>query len=125
MKSTSHNVLIIDDDEGDRQLIKEALTRLGTTFDLCEAGSGEEGLQKIQTDKANFIVIINTHLPGIDGFETCRRIKQLPMTRTKVIICTGIVDAVDAGKARQMGADDFCVKTSDYGVLMAAVQKMV
>ena len=43
----------------------------------------------------------------------------------KIIICTGVIDAVDAGRARASGADDYCVKTADYDALVATIKNLL
>ncbi len=114
-------ILIIDDNEQDRKIMKRLLGKAGFR-EIIMAENGEEGIKKAEQDKPD-LVIIDTLLPGIDGFEVCGKIRkaQGPIT-PKIIIMTGFVDAVDAVKARQMGADDYTVKTSDYSSLVESVQ---
>lgn len=117
-------LLIIDDDEGDRRLIHEAVKKAGFEVEVNVAQNGEEGIKKANELKPVDIIVVDTVLPGIDGFETCRKIKELD-ENLKVVICTGVVDAVDAGKARSAGADDYCVKTSDGEPLINAIRTML
>jgi len=71
-------------------------------------------------------VITDTKLPGIDGFEVCKQIKEAKLTQNpKVIIITGSMDAVDAVKARKLGADDYCAKTNDFAPLLKAVKQIL
>ena len=120
MKNTP-KLLIVDDDEGDRTLMKKAIEDAGFDLDLYVANSGEEGLKKAEELKPGVIVVLDTSLPGMDGFETCKRIKAIDKN-LKVIICTGLIDVVDAGKARAAGADDYCMKTSDFDALVASLR---
>jgi DNA-binding response OmpR family regulator len=72
------------------------------------------------------LVITDTMMPGIDGFETCRQIRAThDKEEMKIIVTTGAIDAVDAVKARKAGADDYCVKTSDPTQLIAAVRGLI
>lgn len=115
-------ILIIDDNEQDRKIIKRFLNKAGFK-EIIMAESGEEGLEKVEQKKPD-LVIVDTLLPGIDGFEVCSKIREAQgPTNPKIIVMTGFVDAVDAVKARQMGADDYTVKTSDYVSLIEAVQE--
>jgi len=116
-------ILIIDDNQGDRQLVKEYLTEAGFDFEYLLTGSGEEGVARMKDFKPD-VVVIDTKLPGIDGYETCRQIK-LVAPETKVIILTGVVDAVDSGKAREAGADEFTIKTANYEVFTASFRDML
>ncbi|MFH1046131.1 MAG: response regulator [Candidatus Omnitrophota bacterium] len=117
-------LLIIDDSEQDRKIMKRFLSKAGFE-DITLAETGESGLQKVAEVKPD-IVILDTLLPGISGFEVCKRIREVHGPETpKVIIMTGNVDAIDAVEARRSGADDYCVKTSDYGPMIEAVKKLV
>jgi DNA-binding response OmpR family regulator len=117
-------LLIIDDDEGDRRLIYDVLRNADFNMDISMAEDGEKGLQKAKELKSGMIVITDTRMPGMDGFETCKKIKET-VTGAMVIICTGVVDAVDAAKARDAGADDYCVKTSDGGPLINSIRNLM
>jgi len=116
-------VLIIDDNDQDRKIIKRFLDKAGFK-DLIFAENGEEGVKKAKSEKPD-LVITDTMLPGINGFEVCRQVKAIPGPAIpKVIVVTGSVDAVDAGKARSAGADDYVVKVSDLTALVSAVEKL-
>ncbi len=117
-------ILIIDDNKQDRMIIRRFLHKMGCE-EVAEAESGEEGIKKVESENPD-LVIVDTILPGMDGFGVCRSIKEAKTPHIpKVIIITGTVDAVDAVKARKMGADDYCVKTSDGTPLMGAVNKLI
>lgn len=117
-------LLIIDDNEGDAVLIKEIISEAGTDIEaIKDARTGEEGLALAEEFKPT-AALIDTHMPGIDGFETCRRMKELLGESVKVIIMTGLIDAVDAVKARKMGADDYCVKTADCASVKKCLESL-
>jgi len=117
-------LLIIDDDAGDRKLIQKAIEKAGFEVEIHVAKEGIEGIEKADKLRPEVVVVLDTVMPGLDGFDTCKKIKEID-GNIKVIICTGVVDAVDATKARNAGADDYCVKTADYGVLINVVKKFV
>ncbi len=112
-------ILLVEDNEGDQLLIKEALSETDLHYELVVTSSGEEGVAKAALLKPD-IVITDTNLPGMDGFKTCRKIKEA-LNDVKVIIYTGVVDVIDAGKAREAGADDYCVKVSNCEPLIKAI----
>ena len=116
-------ILIIDDNEGDKVLIRELLRESGIDCEFIMANSGDEGIEKAKEEKPT-VVLIDTGLKGTDCFQTCKTIKELPDIDIKVIVMTGVVDAIDAGKARRSGADDFCVKTSDCESIIKAVKQI-
>lgn len=115
-------VLIIDDSLP----IIDALTLLleAEGYETDTSSTGEDGVNKAKSKKPD-LVITDTVLPGIDGFETCRRIREIYGPKNpKIIIMTGNIDAIDAVRAREMGADDYSVKTLDFAYLMEAVKKL-
>lgn len=116
-------VLIIEDSPTTREILKEVLKEEG--FQVQGVGTGQEGLSTAAAQNSD-IIIIDTILPDIDGFETCRRLRQLGLAHApKIIITTGKIDAVDAGRALEAGADDYMVKTEDFSYLLNAVKKFV
>lgn len=117
-------ILIIDDDEQHRKIVERQLAKLGYP-DLKHAERGEEGVHEISENQFD-LVIIDTVLPDIDGFEVCRRIRGMAGgDKPKIIIMTGYVDVINTAKANEVGADEYIVKTSDYSLLMDAVKKLV
>ncbi|MFH1414371.1 MAG: response regulator [Candidatus Omnitrophota bacterium] len=119
----SKKVMIIEDIPLVLGILTQAFKDEG--YEVVSVENGEEGVKKSKSENPD-LVIIDTILPGIDGFEVCKLIKkgsesQLP----KVIMMTGTVDAIDAVKARKMGADDYCAKTSDLSLLVEAANKLL
>lgn len=117
----SKKVLIIDDNEQDRKIITRYLSQAGFK-DIVSAETGADGIAQASQNNPD-IIVLDTVLPGMDGFEICHEIKHVKKLKATVIMMTGRIDAVDATKARKMGADDYCVKTSDCAVIIEAVKK--
>lgn len=117
-------ILIIEDNEDDLIIIKRHLNHAG--YDqVIDARDATEGIKKAIDEKPD-LVISDTLLPGNSGFEVCRQIRAACGNETpKIIIMTGSVDAVDAGRARRVGADDYCAKTSDCAPIIEAVKKLI
>ncbi len=116
-------ILVIDDNEQDQKVAKRYLAQAGYE-DVAFADTGEDGVEMAERERPS-LVVLDTDLPGINGFETCKRIKEIEGLDTKVIVLTGLIDAVDAGKARENGADDYCVKTSDCASLLDTIKGLV
>jgi two-component system, OmpR family, alkaline phosphatase synthesis response regulator PhoP len=115
-------ILVIDDNSSDRKLIKDAICELG--LEVLEAETGEMGVDVVEKETPD-IVVIDTNLTGIDGFETCRQIRAHHKTEPKIIMITGAIDAVDAVKASKAGADDYSVKTDSAEEIMKAVTRLL
>ncbi|MGD9015267.1 MAG: response regulator [Candidatus Omnitrophota bacterium] len=116
-------ILIIDDCEQDKKVIKRILNKAGYEHILL-AASGKEGVKVVKSNQPD-LVILDTVFPDTDGFEVCRLIRQIEgITTPKIIMMTGSVDAVDAVKARKAGALDYCVKTTDCAPLLEAVKNL-
>jgi CheY-like chemotaxis protein len=116
----NQKILIIEDTEFDRKIIKKCLEVYGFT-NLSFAASGEEGLIKIKSWKP-VVVVIDTNLRGMDGFETCEKIKKLdPLIQT--IVMTGNPKAVNFPKAREIGVDEYTVKTENCGEIIWSIRR--
>ncbi|MFT5207111.1 MAG: DNA-binding response OmpR family regulator [Candidatus Omnitrophota bacterium] len=118
----SPKILIIDDSEDDIEMISIFLKKSGYV-NVLTAINGEDGVESAKLNKPD-IVITDTNLSGMNGFETCERIKAIEGAKPKVIICTGLIDAIDAGRARLVKADGYCVKTMDCKSLFEAIKRL-
>ena len=117
-------ILVIDDTDSDRKIVSRYLTKAGYT-NILFAENGEQGVEMASSENPD-LVITDTNMPGIDGFETCKQIREAHGREAiKIIVTTGAIDAVDAIKARKSGADDYCVKTTDAMQLVAAVKTLI
>lgn len=115
-------ILIVEDSKVDERILRHRLMQAGFE-QLVSVTSGEDGMSVMKTEVPD-VAIVDTHLPGMDGFETCRRMKTLN-ARVKVVIVTGEIDAVDARRARQNGADEYCAKTMDQEQVLNAIKNMI
>ncbi|MBK7213758.1 MAG: sigma-54-dependent Fis family transcriptional regulator [Bacteroidales bacterium] len=99
-------ILIIDDDEWNRQIMKETLRKEGYT--LFEAADGESGLTSVRRDNPD-VVITDYLMPGINGLEVLAEVKKIK-TNLPVILLTGFGDVGLTIKSIQMGAFDYLEK---------------
>lgn len=118
-------VLLIEDSPSDIRLIQEVLKDKPKIkgYKLITAETGEEGVKRANLEKPD-LIMIDTLLPGIDGFQACRQIRKIKGFSPKIIVYTGIIDAVDAEKAKLAGADDYVVKTADFSALIEAMENL-
>jgi len=116
-------VLVVDDLEPNRQLLSTILGYSG--HEVVEADSGEAGLALVQSRDPD-VILLDVMMPGIDGFETCRRIKADPASRlTPVVLVTSLNETADRVKGIEAGADDFLSKPVDAQELIARVKSLV
>jgi signal transduction histidine kinase len=101
-------ILIVDDTPTNLDVISEALSNAG--FDVAIATSGERALQQIDR-KLPDLILLDIMMPGIDGFETCRRLKANQRTcDIPIIFMTALVDADSKVRALELGAVDYVTK---------------
>jgi len=98
-------ILVVEDDGRIRASLRLALEEEGHAVD--EAGSGEEGLECL-VRQAPDIVVLDLMLPGLDGFEVCRRIRRT--SDVPVIVVTARSDSHDVVAGLEAGADDYVTK---------------
>ncbi|MFT5207166.1 MAG: DNA-binding response OmpR family regulator [Candidatus Omnitrophota bacterium] len=116
-------ILIIDDSKLAVVMVKDALEKSG--YQVLTAMTGEEGVETAKTQQPD-LVIVDTVMPGLNGFEVCQKIKEQDgQNIPKVIVVTGSVDAVNASKARQAGADGYSVKTSDVSNILEEIRNLI
>jgi len=114
-------VLVIEDGDTVRDMLVELLADEG--YVSVGAADGTAGLEAVQAEQPA-VIILDTILPDINGFEVCKQITAMALDpKPKIIMTTSKVDAVDADKARASGADDYVVKTSDFSFLVEAVKQ--
>ena len=117
----SNNLLVIDDDEMVCEVVSSALTMPG--YRVRTAYSGEQGLACCQQEMPS-LVLLDIRLPGIDGLETLRRIKEMNRS-CRVVIITGYETARTAVEAMKLGAEDYITKPMPLEELRALVTKLV
>lgn len=119
----SARVLVVDDILPNVKLLEAKLS--SEYYDVLTATSGEEALIKILNDSPD-IVLLDVMMPGMDGFEVCKRIKENPaIAHIPVVMVTALTDASDKVRGLQAGADDFLTKPVNDTALMARVRSLV
>jgi two-component system cell cycle response regulator len=92
---------------------------------VSTAADGFEALAKIEAEKPD-IVLLDVMMPGLDGFDTCRRIKADPATaHIPVVMVTALSDVDDLVRGFESGANDFLTKPVNFRVLMARVDSQL
>ena len=113
-------VLLVEDDPAARQGLELALRRLG--YGVRSAGTGEAALHAIGEGVAD-VVVLDVMLPGLDGFEVCRRLRRT--SDVPVIMLTARSDDFDIVGGLEAGADDYVVKPVEPRVLDARIRAVL
>jgi len=112
-------ILLVDDNAINLQLLFETLD--GQGYRLLAARSGEEAL-RIARKATPDLILLDIMMPGIDGYETCTRLKSEEVTRNAVVIfLTALQSTEEKVRGLSMGAMDFITKPFDPGEIMARV----
>jgi signal transduction histidine kinase len=113
-------ILIVDDTPTNLDVISKALNNAG--FKVAIATSGDRALQQIQ-HRTPDLILLDVMMPGIDGFETCRRLKADPKTvNIPVIFMTALSDTESKVKALELGAVDYITKPFEQQEALARIK---
>src|SRR5215211_8009237 len=115
-----NNILIVDDDPNIRELVRVFLRNEG--FDVYEAADGVEALAKLETLKAD-LVILDVMMPNMDGWELCRELRasyDIPL-----LMLTAKGETHDKLKGFQLGTDDYLVKPFEPLELVVRVKALL
>src|SRR4051812_23235619 len=116
-------VLVVDDILSNVKLLEAKLS--AEYFEVATAYNGVDALAKIEEQEPD-IVLLDVMMPGMDGFEVCRRIKQNPTTaHLPVVMVTALDQPADRVAGLEAGADDFLTKPVDDAALFARVRSLV
>ncbi len=103
--------LVIDDNQLIVELLRAVLELDGYT--VVTAGDGEQALRQWETEQPD-IVLLDIGLPGMDGYEVCRRLRQRdPLHATPIVMLTARVSQADERRGLDLGADDYMTKPFD------------
>ncbi|MDI4644679.1 response regulator transcription factor [Cohnella hashimotonis] len=115
------HILVIDDDDKITSLLRRSLAFEG--YEVSTASNGPAGLG-IVADKSADLVILDVMMPGIDGWEVCRRLRTAGIN-VPVLMLTAKDDVQDRVKGLDLGADDYLVKPFALEELMARVRALM
>jgi len=117
-------ILVVDDEEMIRELVRVTLSR-DERFEVREAGDGETTLLMVDEHDPD-LVILDVRMPGIDGVETCRRIRERHGSeRPVVIMLTALGQDEDLERYREAGANDHFIKPFSPRALLEHVYGML
>jgi signal transduction histidine kinase len=113
-------VLIVDDDLTARETLVAMLE--GEHYDLQAAKDGNQALQMLEQIQPD-LILLDVMMPGMDGYEVCRRIRSTPqLAEVPIILLTALDDRASLVRGIESGADDFLSKPADRRELTARVR---
>ncbi len=116
-------ILIVEDNEMNRDLLKRRLSKKG--YDIALAVDGLEGVSAASAERPD-LILMDVGLPGIDGHEATRRIRAEPaLARIPIIALTAHAMSADPAKAIDAGCDDYDTKPVDLPRLLAKVEALL
>ncbi|HET7874515.1 MAG TPA: response regulator [Methylomirabilota bacterium] len=119
----SRRILLVEDQEDNRRIVRDLLTSVG--YELIEAVTGEEGVAFAEQHRPD-LILMDIQLPGLDGYETTRRIKANPALRhIPIIAVTSYALSGDDVKAREAGCDAYVTKPFSPRALLAKIREYV
>lgn len=114
-------ILMIEDDEMNRDMLSRRLQRRG--YDVLVAVDGREGVAAAASQRPD-LILMESNLPVLDGWQTMRLMKDDAVTQTiPIIILTAFTDAEE--RAREIGCDEFDTKPVDMPRLLGKIERLL
>jgi two-component system, cell cycle response regulator DivK len=119
----SRRILIVEDTEDNRQIIRDLLSSVG--YELIEAEDGAAGVALAQSEHPD-LILMDIQLPKMDGYEATRRIRAVPELATVPIIAvTSYALSGDEAKTRAAGCDGYIAKPFSPRQLLAKIRELL
>ncbi len=117
-------VMIVDDDQMNRELMETVLKRAG--YAVRQASTGAAALRLVSEDPLPNLILLDVRLGEMSGYDVCARLKSEPVTRAiPIIILTAADNEEERQSAQRVGADSFFPKMRGWQPLIAQVKAML
>lgn len=122
MAQQKPSILVVDDNQDNAEIIRQYLESKG--YQISVAHNGDEALRLFETVKPA-LVLLDVMMPGRDGWEVCRIMRQHPVLGrgVRIVMVTALDDWQDKREALQTGADDYVEKPFDLPTLVGTVER--
>ncbi|MBI2265485.1 MAG: response regulator [Armatimonadetes bacterium] len=122
-ESPRSRILVVDDNVQNVELLEAYLDVSG--YEVEKAGNGLEALERVG-NRVPDLILLDIMMPGIDGYEVCRRLRQEEKTRLiPIVMLTALKDLDDKIKGIELGADDFLTKPFSKAELLARIRSLL
>lgn len=116
-----NTILVVDDEQRMRKLVRDFLTK--KDFQVLEAEDGEEAIDIFMENKDIALVILDVMMPKMDGWQTCREIRQY--SQVPIIMLTARGGETDELRGFELGVDEYISKPFSPKILVARVQALL
>ena len=117
----SRRILVVEDQEDNRQILRDLLG--SADYEMDEAENGQEAIDAVAKQRPD-LILMDIQLPIMDGYEATRRIKGNPATKDiPIIVVTSYALSGDEGKARDAGCDAYVTKPYSPRQLLAKIRE--
>jgi adenylate cyclase len=121
--SATPKILVVDDTPQNVKLLKDLLEVKG--YAVATAVNGEEALTRVEVEKPD-LVLLDVMMPGISGYDVCRKLRENPETALlPIVLCTSLDPQTERVKGIEAGADDFLNKPVNQPELFARVKSLL
>ncbi len=108
MPKTSKKILIVEDEKPIRQALELKLSKAG--FSITPVSNGKDAISKVSKQKFD-LILLDLMMPEMNGYEVLAQLKNLNI-KTPVIILSNLGQEEDIKKAKEYGAEDYCIKSN-------------
>ncbi|MBF0143774.1 MAG: response regulator [Magnetococcales bacterium] len=122
-KTKPRFILVVDDDEDILVITARFLGRKG--YEVVTAATGEKAIEAFKVRQPD-LILLDAQMPGMDGFQTCTTIKNLPGgSETPVVMVTGLMDDLSVERAFHVGAEEYINKPIKWTILGQRIQRIL
>jgi CheY-like chemotaxis protein len=119
-------ILVVDDEQAVRSLCIACIEHaLGASYAVSEAANGDEAMAAVAADRPD-LILLDILLPGVDGFEVCRRLKGSPETKDiPIVFLTALGEEKDVETGLALGGDGYIIKPFNAVTLAAQIAEIL